>query len=527
MTPRGEEEGEGESEGVNSKRRKSEGKVFLVGAGPGDPELITLKAIRALRSADVVLYDYLANPELLRYAPDRAEKIDVGKIGGGRAPKQEAIVQKLLSLAEGGKRVVRLKGGDPFLFGRGGEEAEALSQRGIPFEVVPGVSSAIAVPAYAGIPVTDRRFASAVTIATGHEDPSKKRSVLPWVEMARAGQTLVLLMGIQNLERNVKKLIASGCDPKSPAALIEWGTWPRQRTVTAPLGRIVMEGRRAKVGAPAVFVLGEVVSLRRRLQWWEERPLSGRSVLVTRAREQASEFVEKLRELGAEAIELPAVEIRPPRSWKEVDSTLKRLKEYDWVIFTSVNGVRSVVERLRRLRRHVGEEFQGLSIAAIGPRTAEEVERYGLRVDLIPKEFRSEAIVSAFRRRRLKGKRVLIPRAEVARDLLPDALQKRGAKVKVLPVYRTHPARIDGDWLNGRLRGKGVDVLAFTSSSTVHSFARHFSRKELKRWVDGAVVACIGPITGETVRSYGIEPQIVAKEYTIPGLANAIVEYFT
>jgi uroporphyrinogen III methyltransferase/synthase len=502
------------------------GIVYLVGAGPGDPELITLKGIRTLRCAEVVLYDHLANPELLAYAPPAARKIDVGKEGGGRSMKQDRIIQKMIQLAQSGKKVVRLKGGDPFLFGRGGEEAEALAEVGVPCEVIPGVTSAIAVPAYAGIPVTHRRFASVVTIATGHEDPEKPESVLPWVEMARAGQTLVLLMGIKTLERNVGRLLSSGCDPKTPVALIQWGTYPRQRTLMAPLNQIVAKAKKSRIGPPSVMVVGGVVSLRGKIGSREERPLFGKRILVTRAREQASEFVERLKNLGAEPIEIPAVDIQPPKSWKKFDSMVKGIASYDWVIFTSVNGVRAVADRLRKLELEFSKVFRAVSLCAIGPRTAEEIELQGSKVKRVPSEYRAESILEAFSSLSLKGKRFLIPRPEIARDLLPRELQKRGAKVDVVDVYRTVPVRIDSRDLKKRLKSKEIDVLTFTSSSTVHSFARHFERKGLKTWIDGAVVACIGPVTEETARSYGLRPEIVAKEHTIGGLTQAIVDYF-
>ncbi|MBI4208420.1 MAG: uroporphyrinogen-III C-methyltransferase [Deltaproteobacteria bacterium] len=502
------------------------GKVYLVGAGPGDPELITLKGIRTLRRSDVVLYDHLANPELLAYAPSTARKIDVGKEGGGRSMRQDRIIQKMIQLAQSGKIVVRLKGGDPFLFGRGGEEAEALAEVGIFCEVIPGVTSAIAVPAYAGIPVTHRRFASAVTIATGHEDPEKSESILPWIEMARAGQTLVLLMGVKTLKRNVGCLLSSGCDPKTPVALIQWGTYPQQRTVIAPLNQIVAEAKKARVGPPSVMVVGEVVSLRGKIGSREERPLLGKRILVTRAREQASEFVDRLKNLGAESIEIPAVDIQPPKSWKKFDSIVKETTNYDWVIFTSVNGVRAVADRLRKLGLEFSKLFRSASICAIGPRTAEEIELQGLKVKKIPSEYRAESILEAFGSLDLKGKSFLIPRSEIARDLLPRELQKRGAKVDVVDVYRTVPSRIDSRDLQGRLKNGEIDVLTFTSSSTVHSLARHFGRKGLKNWTDGAVVACIGPITEKTARSYGLRSEIVAKKYTIGGLTQAIVDYF-
>lgn len=505
---------------------KAGGIVYLVGAGPGDPELITLKGIRTLCRADVVLYDYLANPELLSYAPSTARKMDVGKVGNGRSMKQDRIIEKMIQLAKSGKKVVRLKGGDPFLFGRGGEEAEALAEEGIPCEVVPGITSAIAVPAYAGIPVTHRKFASAVTIATGHEDPEKEGSILPWVELARAGQTLVLLMGIKTLRQNVGKLLHSGCDPKTPVALIQWGTYPRQRTVTARLDRIVGEAAKSRVGAPSVMVVGGVVSLRKKIGSAEHKPLSGKRILVTRAREQASEFVERLKKLGAEPVEIPAVDIRPPRSWKKFDRRVRKMSDYDWVVFTSVNGVRAVANRLRILGREFSEALGSVSLCAIGPRTAEEIRLRGLQVRRVPSEYRAEAVLEAFDSIRLKGKRFLIPRSEIARDVLPHGLRRKGAKVDVVDVYRTLPARIDSRELKNQLKNKEIDVLTFTSSSTVQSLARHLSRKELKTLVDETVVACIGPITEGTARSYGLAPQIVAKEYTLAGLTEAIVDYF-
>src|SRR5574337_1353313 len=446
------------------------GKVYLIGAGPGDPGLFTLRGVTCLREADVIVYDYLANPRLLSYAKPDAELIYVGKKGGnGDAATQVEIDRLLIEKALAGKVVARLKGGDPFIFGRGGEEGEELFQAGVPFEVVPGITSAIAVPAYAGIPLTHRDHASTVAILTGHEDPLKQLSLIAWEKVATGIGTLVFLMGCGNLRSIVDKLLEHGRAKETPAAVMRWGTKPEQETVAGTLDTIVELAQRRGIGPPAVLVVGDVVRLRERLNWFERRPLFGKRILITRTREQAGRFAELLEGQGAEVLELPLIEIAPPKSWKPLDQAIERIETYRWVIFTSANGVDAFFSRLRELRRDA-RRLGAARICAIGPATADTLERYTIIPDLVPAEFRAEGVIEALKPYDLQGAKILLPRAEVARDLLPADLERRGATVDVVPVYRTVQSRTAGDVLKPLLQDRKIDLVTFTSSSTVTNF---------------------------------------------------------
>ena len=508
-----------------SRARKAAGKVYLVGAGPGDPGLLTLRGREVLERADLVVYDALANPALLDYAPPDAARVFAGKRGADPARRQRRIDGRLIAGARRGLSVVRLKGGDPFVFGRGGEEAEVLAAAGIHFEVVPGVSSAIAAPAYAGIPLTHRGHVSSVLIATGHEEPGRRTSRLDWQALARGADTLVFLMAIRNLARILRQLAIHGRPGSTPAALIEWATWPRQRTVVGTVATLAGRARRAGVGPPAVLVIGDVVSLRRRLAWFERRPLLGRRVLVTRARAQAGEFTRLLREAGAEVVEFPALEVRPPSSWAAADRAIADLDSYDWVLFTSVNGVDAFLARLWERGRDV-RALGRARLGAIGPATATRLEERGLRVEVLPGEFRAEAVVEALRGR-VRGRRVLIPRARVARDVLPRRLrEEEGARVDVVEVYRTVPPRRSAVGLRRALAAGEIDLVTFTSSSTVHNLALALGTKSLAGRLGGAAVACIGPITAQTARAYGVPRPLQPADYTIPALAAAVIRRF-
>ncbi|TAK04334.1 MAG: uroporphyrinogen-III C-methyltransferase [Candidatus Manganitrophaceae bacterium] len=504
---------------------KKVGPVYLVGAGPGDPKLITLRGKELLERADVVIYDYLANPKLLAFAKEGAEKIYVGKKGGSRsALHQEHIHDLMIDAAKAGKCVVRLKGGDPFIFGRGGEEAEALVAAGIPFEVVPGVTSAISVPTYAGIPLTHRELASTVAFVTGHEDPAKTGSLIDWAKLAGGPDTLVFLMGMGNLSAIVSELIRNGKNPKTPIALIRWGTHPYQKTLVGRLDDIV-----AKVGAegmkpPVVMVVGDVVSLRSRLNWFESKPLFGKRIVVTRSKEQAPEFMELLSSYGAEAVPFPTLQIVPPPSWAEMDAALERIEDYDWILFTSVNGVQSFRKRLAALRKDL-RALKDISLCAIGPRTAAEIEAWGLQVDLIPSEFKAEGVLQALDERGIAGKRFLLPRAMEAREILPEEIQKKGGRVDVVPAYRAVRADPDDAATEALLRGKRVDVVTFASSSTLRNFMELLGPR--RSWLSESAVACIGPITADTAREFGLKVDIMPSEYTLPALAESIVDYFT
>lgn len=495
------------------------GSVALVGAGPGDPGLMSVRGVELLRQADAVVYDYLAAAELLAYAPAAAERIYVGKKAGQHTMRQEQISDLLVRLARAGKRVVRLKGGDPFVFGRGGEEAEALVAAGIPFEVVPGVTSAVAVPAYAGIPVTHRGVATSVAIVTGHEDPGKAESALDWDALARM-DTLVILMGVGNLPLIAEELMRHGRAADTPVALIQWGTLGIQRTVTATLSDIVHRVREAGLESPAVTVVGDVVNLRERLRWFDRRPLYGLRVLVTRTRDQAGRLSAALREYGAEPMECPLIETAPPSDWGPLDAALARLNRYDWVVFTSANGVKAFFQRLT-LAGQDARSLAGVRLAAIGPATAEALAAWGLKADLIPEAYIAEAVADAMGE--VEGQRVLLPRADIARPALATRLAQSGAQVDEVVAYRT----VRPDDVAARLRevAKDADVIAFTSSSTVQNFVEALGRDEAVAIASRATVACIGPITAQSVMEFGMTPGVVAEEYTIDGLLRALVEW--
>ena len=501
------------------------GTVYLVGAGPGDPKLLTLRGKECLEAADVVLYDYLANEALLDHVLPHAERIYVGRRGRGHYRDQGDINRLLVDRAAEGKIVVRLKGGDPFVFGRGGEEAEAVAAAGLPFEVVPGVTAAIAAPAYAGIPVTHRTLASTVTFVTGHEDPTKDRSGVEWRRLATAHGTLVFLMGMTNLPKIVDCLRAEGKEETTPVAVIRWGTRAAQRTVVGTLSDIVVKAAAAQMEPPTVIVVGEVVRLRDQLNWFERRPLFGMRVLVTRPKAQASEFADLIAAYGGEPVMCPTIEIAPPEDWSLVDRALDRLSSYRWLIFTSVNGVAPFMARLAQKGKDV-RALAGLTICCIGPRTAEALTPYGLRADVIPEQFQAEGVLDALADRPMEGARVMIPRALVAREILPDQLRARGAEVDVVPAYRTIRPTVAVDRLKEQLRGGVIDVLSFTSSSTVRNFVELFaSPQELQEAVGGTTVACIGPITAGTAREAGFVVQVVAAENTVPALAEAMVQH--
>ncbi len=501
------------------------GKVYLIGAGPGDPGLLTLKGQRCLAAADVVVYDYLANDALLVHARPDAERIYVGKRGGDHTLAQDQITALLVQQARAGKTVARLKGGDPFIFGRGGEEAEELRAAGIPFEVVPGVTSAVAAPAYAGIPLTHRDFTSSVAFITGHEDPEKPRSDIAWDKLATGVGTLVFLMGVGNLPEIVAQLTRHGRSPETPVALIRWGTRADQQTVTGTLRDIVDRVAAAKLKPPAVIVVGEVVALREKLRWAEDRPLFGRRIVVTRAREQASALAERLQAEGAEVLEFPAIEIVPPESWGPLDAAVGRIAEYRWILFTSANGVRFFWERLRAAGRDA-RSLAPARVAAIGPATADALRARGIEPDLVPAEYKAEGILAALAAEPLAGARVLIPRATEAREALPAELEKRGAKVDVVPAYRTIQSTREAKSLQELLAARRVDAVTFTSSSTVTNFCQALGEAELAALLDGVTIACIGPITAGTAQQQGLTPHIVCADYTIPALVTALAAHF-
>ena len=496
------------------------GMVYLVGAGPGDYRLISMKAVDCLKMADVVVYDRLADDRILRWAPEDAEYIYVGKASSNHTMKQEDINQLLVDKAKEGKCVVRLKGGDPFVFGRGGEEGLLLRENNLPFEIVPGITSAISVPAYAGIPVTHRAVATSFAVVTGHEDPTKGKSNMRWEHLATGVDTLVFLMGVANLPHITSKLIENGRSADTPAAVIRWGTKPEQRTLITTVGKAAEDVAKNGIKPPAIFIVGEVVKLRDSLQWFDnlsQRPLFGKRILVTRARSQASKLTAKLENLGAEVIEAPAIEIADPSDlYEALDKAIDHVQDYHWMIFTSANGVEYFFNRLYQ----AGKDVRALGyakIAAIGSATAEKLKQYGIVADVIPQEYRAEGVIEAMKGKLPPHAKILLPRAEEAREILPEKLREMGAEVEVAPAYRTVCGDVDSEALVSELINGEIDVVTFTSSSTVKNLVNIIGSVDFLKDVK---TACIGPVTAD--KSLGIEPDIIAKEYTIDGLVEAI-----
>jgi len=502
------------------------GTVYLVGAGPGDPGLITIKGLQKIKSADVIVYDYLAGSAFLVEARPDAELIYVGKSGKEHTLEQADINDFLVRKAREGKSVVRLKGGDPYVFGRGGEEAEELAEAGIPFEVVPGVTSAVAAPAYAGIPVTHREHASMVTFITGHEDPDKEESRLDWEVLAHSPGTLVFLMGVKNLPSIAASLIDHGKAPQTPAALVRWGTTPQQVSVVSTLAEIPEAARRKQIKAPAVLVVGLVASLREKLGWFEKKPLFGKRILVTRSREQSRKMVEKIAELGGEPVAFPTIQILPLDDFGPLDDSIKRIQNFDWVIFTSVNGVERFFQRFFEIQADI-RSMTGPAIGAIGPVTAEAIRTYHIKVELLSEEFVAEGLLGSLAPEQVRGKKFLIPRAETARDILPVGIVKMGGEVEVVPVYRTGiPSESDVDKIYGMLTDKKLDAVTFTSSSTVTHFVELLGRKNLPSLLDGVAVASIGPVTTATAKKNGLGVTVEAASYTTDGLIEALCRHF-
>ncbi|MBI1912092.1 MAG: uroporphyrinogen-III C-methyltransferase [Deltaproteobacteria bacterium] len=502
------------------------GKVYLVGAGPGEPGLITVKGLNAIKEADCIIYDFLASSRLLEFAKPGAETIYVGKKGNQKTIAQEEINKLIIEKAKKGKTVVRLKGGDPFIFGRGGEEAEEAINAGLEFEVIPGVTSAVAAPAYAGIPLTHRDLSSAVTFITGQENPLKERTNIAWDRLSTGRGTLVFLMGWKNLPLIASKLLENGWEPSTPVALIRWGTLTKQKSVTGRLDNIVELAQKEGIRPPVITVVGDVVGLRERLNWFETKPLFGKRVLVTRALEQAGDFAKLLEKYGAEPISFPTIKTVAPPSWKPLDAAIKRLSTYDWAIFTSVNGVKYFFERLRALDKDV-RELKGVKICAVGSMTAKAISAFGLKVDLTPKEFKAEGLLETLGKRRINGKKFLLARAMVAREILPDEIKRLGGKIDVVPTYKTIKPKKAADEIKNLLLENEVDVVTFTSASTVANLAGMFKKSELPLLFKSVTVACIGPITADKAKEYGIKVDIMPKDYTIPALTEAMADYFT
>lgn len=499
------------------------GLVYLVGAGPGDPGLFTLKGKKVLEKAEVVVYDRLVGEQILDMAGLQAKFIYVGKESGRHALAQEEINELLLRQAREGKIVVRLKGGDPFLFGRGGEEALYLRQNGIDFEVIPGITSALAVPAYAGIPVTHREATSSFAVVTGHEKPDKAVSSIKWKELAGGIGTLVFLMGVENLPFICESLINNGRDPATPVALIRWGTLPEQEVLTGRLDNIVRRVEEKSFRPPAVIVVGEVVSLREELKWLENKPLWGKKIMVTRARAQASVLVEAILELGGQPIEFPSIEIRREENLGPLYNALKNINHYQWIIFTSVNAVEIFFAELDNLDMDI-RDLKDIHIAAIGPATRQAVQKRGIKVRVVPEEYRAEGILEELKQLIAPGEWILLPRARGARGILPETLRNWGVHVNEVVLYEAVPtSRGEHRHLQDILNGK-VDYLTFTSSSTVSNFVAMIGPENVWRVNRAARVACIGPVTAQKANDLGFSVAVTAREYTINGLVEAILE---
>ncbi|HYS44404.1 MAG TPA: uroporphyrinogen-III C-methyltransferase [Geobacteraceae bacterium] len=504
----------------------NKGYVYLIGAGPGDPGLITVKGRECIARADVIMYDYLANNELLRHAQPGAELIYAGKVGGAHNREQRQINELLVAKASEGKVVARLKGGDPFVFGRGGEECEALVTAGIPFEVVPGVTAGIGAPAYAGIPLTHRHVTTSVAFVTGHEHPGKEVSEIDWERLSLGSGTIVFYMGMRNLPEIAANLIARGRAPETPVALIRWGTRPEQEVLTGTLADIADKAAKANFKAPVITVVGEVVRLREELRWFDNRPLFGKSVLVTRAADQAGPFAELLAGHGAHIYECPTIELVPPEDYGELDGAIRTLARFDWLIFTSANAVKYFFDRLTEL----GLDLRAIGTAqvcAVGPKTAASLLSHGIRPDLVPADYKGEGVVEAFRALEVTGKRVLFPRADRARDVIPAGLRQQGAEVAAPVAYCNVTPDILPPHILQALEERRIHCVTFTSSSTAENLAAMVGENRLLHLLEGVAVASIGPITTRTCRELGLDVHIEPTAYTVAALTDKIVEYFT
>lgn len=512
-------------------KQNEHGKVYLVGAGPGDLGLITVKGRSLLERAEVVIYDYLANKKFLKLVPSEAELLYVGKRGGKcHAHTQEEINQMIIDWAMAGKNVVRLKGGDPFIFGRGGEEIEELVKSGIKFEVVPGVTAASAAATYAGIPITHRKYTATVAFVTGHEDPTKKSSNIDWEKLATGVGTLVFYMGIKNLSTIMERLIRYGRDPKTPVAVIRWASTPAHHTVVGTLETMADIAHTDGIKPPAVIVVGEVVKLRDTMNWFEHRPLLGKRILVTRTREQASELVERLEELGADCVEFATIALEPPDSWQELDDAVANLSIYDWLLFTSINAIKFFFGRLLDLGLD-SRCLNGIKIAAVGSATDHELRKYGLQADLLPEsEFTGSGLAAELiKNNEANGKKFLLPRAKKAGESLPTKLVEAGGEVNIVTAYQNVRPQVREDELLSLLSDEHMDMVTFTSSSTVSNFVfmlNTANQDEQNKLLAGVDIASIGPITSKTAVKNGLKVNVQPDTYTISDLVNSIVDYY-
>ncbi len=504
------------------------GKVYLIGAGPGDYRLLTLKACDCLKQADTVVYDRLADARILQYAPQDAEYIYVGKASSQHTMTQDKICQLLVDLAKEGKTVVRLKGGDPFVFGRGGEEALLLQENNLPFEIVPGVTSAISVPAYAGIPVTHRGIAASFAVVTGHEDPTKDNSDINWQQLATATDTVVFLMGVANLPKITAKLMENGRSGDTPVAIIRWGTKAQQQVWTSTVAEAAEMAKREQIKPPCIFLVGNVVKLREKLAWFDNpqlKPLFGKRILVTRSRAQASKLTAGLEDLGADCLEAPAIRIQPPADgYAALDKAIGGLGDFDWIIYTSANGVEHFFNRLSEAGLD-SRSLCGKKICAIGSATAQALAAHGIKADVVPDEYRAEGILASMYGKLKEGDKVLLPRAAEARSILPEELKRQGADVVVVAAYETVAGEADGSSLADELANGTIDAVTFTSSSTVKNLLKLLGDNAVEL-LKNVKIAAIGPITAETCLKNGLKVTVQAQEYTIDGLIKAVKEAF-
>ncbi len=497
--------------------------VYLVGAGPGNPGLLTLRAAEVLGRADLVLYDRLVQAVLLEYAPAPAQRVCVTELAPCHVERQAPVTELMIDAARAGRRVVRLKGGDPYVFGRGGEEAEALHRAGIAFEVVPGVTAALGTAAYAGIPLTHRTCSSAVAFVTGHEDPDKPESALDWGALARFPGTLVFYMGISRLPRIARALVEHGLNPTTPAAAVHAATTGRQVTVTAPLGELPARVRAAGIGSPGLVVVGPVVGLREPMNWFEHRPLFGKRVLVTRPRHQAGPLLRRIAELGGLPFLLPTVEVRPPADWGPVDRALAELGRFAWVVFTSANGVEAFLGRLRQLGRDL-RALGGVKLAAIGPKTADALRQHGLEPDLVPPRYQSEDLAAALRQQVRPGDRVLLARADRGRELLREELAGACLVEQVAVYAQVDAVELDEAVLDHLRRGE-IDFITLTSGNVARALLQRLDATCRARIESGEVqLVSISPVTSAEVRRLGLPVAREAREATAEGLVEAMVE---
>ncbi|MDQ1328605.1 MAG: uroporphyrinogen methyltransferase / synthase [Candidatus Poribacteria bacterium] len=502
------------------------GTVYLVGAGPGDYRLITLRGLDCIRNADVIVYDRLVNPVLLSYARSDVEFIYVGKSSDRHTMKQDEINTVLVLEAKKGKSVVRLKGGDPFVFGRGGEEAEFLLDNNVIFEVVPGISSSISAPAYAGIPVTHRDMASSFAVITGHEaDDKNSDSSINWEKISTGCDTLVFLMGLQNLPSIVNNLIKNGRDPHEPIALIQSGTTPDQRLLIGNLSNIVEKAELEKFSPPTISVVGKVASLGNRLAWFGKKPLSGKRIIITRSLHQAQKMVDLITDLGGEPLTFPTIEIVPPTQSEPMDKSINNIEKYSWLIFTSVNGVSAFLDRMRYLHKDI-RSLKDIKICSIGPKTKEELEKHGLVTDYTPESYTSQELSSGLKDILKAGERILVPRAEIAPDSFSE-LRDMGFDIDEVPAYKTIQGSGNIELVRELFHNRKINILTFSSSSTVINFVEMMKSNNLHELLEGVIIACIGPVTASTASNLGIPVHIVANEYTVEGLITSILDYYS